>query len=88
MGLVSGGALFLILGVVLFFDATLLALGNVLFVSGIAMLIGPQRTLAFFTRKQKLRGTLCFFAGMALVFLRMTIIGMVVETVGFLNLFG
>ncbi|WFD42953.1 [pyruvate dehydrogenase (acetyl-transferring)] kinase [Malassezia psittaci] len=88
VGLVSGGIFFLFVGVVLFFDATLLALGNVLFVAGIAMLIGPQRTLAFFARKQKIRGTLCFFTGMALVFLRLTFIGIMVETVGFLNLFG
>lgn len=88
VGLVSGGIFFLFVGVVLFFDATLLALGNVLFVAGIAMLIGPQRTLTFFARKQKIRGTLCFFTGMALVFLRLTFLGILVETVGFLNLFG
>lgn len=88
MGLVSGGGFFLLVGVILFFDATLLALGNVLFVAGIMMLIGPQKTLLFFARKEKLRGTICFFAGMALVFIRWTILGMIVETVGFLNLFG
>lgn len=88
VGLVTGGIFFLFVGVLLFFDATLLALGNVLFVAGIAMLIGPQRTLTFFARKQKLRGTVCFFAGMALVFVRLTFFGMLVEMVGFLNLFG
>jgi len=72
----------------MFFDATLLAMGNVLFVSGISLLIGPQKTLLFFTRKQKIRGTVCFFTGMALVFLRWALIGMVVEMIGFLNLFG
>ena len=88
VGLVSGGVFFLFMGIVLFFDATLLALGNILFVSGIALLIGPQKTLLFFARKQKMRGTICFFTGMALVFLHWSIIGMVIETVGFLNLFG
>lgn len=88
VGLVSGGVFFLFVGVLLFFDATLLALGNILFVAGIAMLIGPQRTLTFFARKQKIRGTVCFFAGMALVFCRLTLLGMLIETVGFLNLFG
>lgn len=84
----SGGVLFLFLGIVFFFDATLLALGNVLFVAGIAMLIGPQKTLLFFARKQKIRGTICFFSGMALVFLRWTFVGIIIEMVGFLNLFG
>ncbi|SHO76945.1 Homodimeric protein that is packaged into COPII vesicles [Malassezia sympodialis ATCC 42132] len=88
VGLVSGGLLFLVLGIVLFFDATLLALGNVLFLAGIALLIGPQKTLLFFARPQKIRGTVCFFAGMALVFVRWTVLGMMVELVGFLNLFG
>ena len=88
VGLVSGGVFFLVLGLIMFFDATLLAMGNVLFVSGISLLIGPQKTLLFFTRKQKIRGTVCFFTGMALVFLRWALIGMVVEMIGFLNLFG
>lgn len=88
VGLVSGGVFFLALGVIMFFDATLLAMGNVLFVSGIALLIGPQKTLLFFARKQKIRGTVCFFTGMGLVFLRWAIVGVIVETVGFLNLFG
>lgn len=88
VGLVSGGVLFLFLGVMLFFDATLLALGNVLFTAGITLLIGPQKTFYFFARKQKIRGSVCFFLGIVLVFLRWTLIGMMIEMVGFLNLFG
>lgn len=84
----SAGLLFLVLGVVLFFDATLLALGNVLFTAGITLLIGPKKTFHFFARKNKVRGTVCFFAGMFLVFCRYSLIGMAVETIGFLNLFG
>lgn len=88
VGLVSVGALFLILGIILFFDAALLALGNILFTSGITLLIGPQKTFYFFARKQKIRGTVCFFTGMVMVFLRWTFIGMLLEMFGFLNLFG
>ena len=44
--------------------------------------------MLFFARKQKIRGTVCFFTGMSLVFLRWAIVGVIVETVGFLNLFG
>lgn len=82
------GAFFLFLGVILFFDGALLALGNVLFTGGITLLIGPQKTFYFFARKQKIRGTICFFSGMMLVFAKWTIIGMIVEAIGFLNLFG
>ncbi|CAD6884739.1 unnamed protein product [Tilletia controversa] len=87
-GLVSFGTFFLFLGIMLFFDHALLALGNVLFTAGITLLIGPQKTFYFFARKQKIRGTACFFAGMFLVFIKWTFVGMLVELFGFLNLFG
>lgn len=88
VGLVSFGAFFLALGILLFFDAALLALGNVLFTGGICLLIGPQKTFYFFARRQKIRGTICFFTGIVLVFCRWTFIGMAIEAFGFLNLFG
>ncbi|KIJ67865.1 hypothetical protein HYDPIDRAFT_179986 [Hydnomerulius pinastri MD-312] len=88
VALTTFGALFMFLGVMLFFDAALLALGNMLFLSGITLIIGPNKTFYFFARKQKLRGTLCFFGGVMLVFFKYPFIGMIVETFGFLNLFG
>jgi len=78
----------MLLGVMLFFDGSLLALGNVLFLSGLTLIIGPQKTFYFFARKQKLRGTVCFIGGIMLVFLKWPFVGVVVETFGFLNLFG
>lgn len=42
------GAAFTGLGVLLFFDRALLALGNVLFVGGFPFLIGVKHTLALF----------------------------------------
>ncbi|ORZ39710.1 vesicle transport protein [Catenaria anguillulae PL171] len=88
VGLTAFGSLFLLLGVLLFFDGGLLAIGNVLFLGGVTMLIGLSKTFAFFARKNKLRGTLCFFAGILLVFMRWPIIGMMIEVFGFINLFG
>ncbi|CCA72439.1 probable GOT1-Membrane protein required for ER to Golgi transport [Serendipita indica DSM 11827] len=88
VGLTSFGAFFMFLGVMLFFDGGLLALGNILFVSGLTLIIGPQKTFYFFARKNKLRGTICFFGGILLVFFKRPFIGMIVETFGFLNLFG
>lgn len=64
------------------------SLVQILFVSGLALIIGPQKTFAFFARKQKIRGSICFFGGILLVFLKWPFIGMIVETFGFLNLFG
>jgi len=88
VALTSFGALFMFLGVILFFDGALLALGNVLFLSGLTLIIGPQKTFYFFARKQKIRGTACFIGGILLVFLKWPFIGVLVETFGFLNLFG
>ncbi|KAG1767489.1 vesicle transport protein [Suillus placidus] len=88
VALTTFGTLFMFLGVMLFFDAALLALGNMLFLSGLALIIGPQKTFYFFARKQKLRGTACFIGGILLVFMKYAFIGMVVEIFGFLNLFG
>jgi hypothetical protein len=61
---------------------------QILFISGLTLIIGPQKTFYFFARKQKMRGTVCFLGGILLVFLKWPFVGMVVETFGFLNLFG
>lgn len=61
---------------------------QILFISGLTLIIGPTKTFYFFARKQKIRGTVCFFGGVLLVFLKWPFIGMIVETFGFLNLFG
>ena len=52
------------------------------------MIIGPQKTFYFFARKNKLRGTLCFLGGILLVFIKWPFFGVILETFGFLNLFG
>ncbi|KAJ0403924.1 hypothetical protein P43SY_009417 [Pythium insidiosum] len=79
---------FLFFGVLLFFDAALLALGDVLFLSGLALTIGLSRTIRFFTRKERWRGIVCFLGGIVLVLLRYPMIGMFIQAFGFLNLFG
>ncbi|KAJ2716211.1 Golgi Transport [Coemansia spiralis] len=76
------------LGVVLFFDAGLIAVGNIAFLAGISMIIGVQKTTVFFTRRDKLRGSIAFFAGFLLVLIKWPIVGIFVEAFGFLNLFG
>ena len=86
--LVFLGVGFLMLGVMLFFDSALLALGNIMFLVGFTLLTGPGRTIVFFSKADRRRGVLCFIGGVALVLMGWPIIGMFVETFGFLNLFG
>jgi hypothetical protein len=52
------------------------------------LIIGFRKTLVFFGRPEKIRGTLCFFGGVLLVFLRWPMLGMGLEMFGFMNLFG
>ncbi|KAF4126816.1 Got1/Sft2-like family [Geosmithia morbida] len=84
----SGGGFFLIGGVMLFFDRAMLAMGNILFLIGLTIIIGPQKTLLFFARKQKAKGTAAFFSGLILILMRWTFIGFFVEAYGIVVLFG
>jgi len=88
VGLTAFGVLFMILGVLLFFDAGFIAIGNILFLAGITATTGFLRTILFFKRKNKVFGTVCFFTGILLVFFKWPIIGIIIELFGFVNLFG
>ena len=61
---------------------------QVLFLIGLTLIIGLQKTLAFFARRQKLKGTAAFAAGIILILLRWPLIGFCVELYGILVLFG
>ena len=61
---------------------------QLLFLLGITLLIGFKKTLIFFKRPAKLRGTVCFLGGIALVLVGWPVVGMAVEVFGILNLFG
>jgi hypothetical protein len=88
IGLTAFGLAFTALGVVLLFDKGLLAMGNVLFLSGVCLIIGPQRSVRFFFNRKKAKGSALFFVGMALVLLGVPVVGVAVEAFGFINLFG
>ncbi|KAH9210455.1 Got1/Sft2-like family-domain-containing protein [Leptodontidium sp. 2 PMI_412] len=84
----SGGGFFLICGVFMFFDRAMLAMGNILFILGLTIIIGPQKTALFFARRQKLKGTAAFFAGLTLILMRWALVGFLVELYGIFILFG
>mmetsp|Transcript_46827 Transcript_46827/g.101704 ORF Transcript_46827/g.101704 Transcript_46827/m.101704 type:complete len:137 (-) Transcript_46827:210-620(-) len=88
IGLTCAGVLFLTLGLLLFFDKGLLAMGNILFLAGVMLIIGTRKTFRFFFQRRKMKGTTCFLGGIALVLLGWPVIGMGIEGFGFLNLFG
>uniref|UniRef100_T1KS64 Vesicle transport protein GOT1B n=1 Tax=Tetranychus urticae TaxID=32264 RepID=T1KS64_TETUR len=87
LGLAMFGLSFIVIGVMLFFDRGLLAIGNILFLTGLTFIIGLQRTFFFFFQRHKWKGSTAFFAGLMIVFLGYPFVGMVVEFYGFILLF-
>ncbi|KAG1680646.1 Vesicle transport protein GOT1B [Nymphon striatum] len=87
VGLAGFGVAFLFLGVILLFDKGLLAIGNILFLSGLAFVIGLERTFRFFFQRHKAKGSVAFFGGILVVLFGWPLIGMIVEIYGFFLLF-
>uniref|UniRef100_A0A182QSZ0 Vesicle transport protein GOT1B n=2 Tax=Neomyzomyia TaxID=44536 RepID=A0A182QSZ0_9DIPT len=87
VGLAGFGIAFLFLGMLMLFDKGLLAIGNILFVCGLACVIGLERTFRFFFQKHKVKASICFFGGIAIVLLGYPLIGMLIEMYGFILLF-
>jgi len=87
VGLAGFGIAFVFLGVLLLFDKGLLAIGNILFICGLACVIGLERTFRFFFKRNKIRASVAFFGGIIIVLLGWPIVGMIVESYGFVLLF-
>mmetsp|Transcript_47343 Transcript_47343/g.125355 ORF Transcript_47343/g.125355 Transcript_47343/m.125355 type:complete len:140 (-) Transcript_47343:117-536(-) len=82
LGLVCMG-----LGIMLFFDRALLALGNLAFLCGLTFLLGPSKTARFFSKKEKWQGTFFFFLGFVGIIAGYAFIGFVIEIYGAWKLF-
>lgn len=88
IGLICLGLGFVTVGVIMMLDSAMIAIGNTLFLFGLYFSIGLKRTINLFSRPDRIRGTICFFLGVALVLWRWSLIGMILEAFGFINLFG
>jgi Got1/Sft2-like family len=86
--LLGVGAVLTVLGASLFFNKTLMRLGNLFFVAGVPMTLGPGRTAGYFFQPKKARATACLAAGLFLVFVGWPVLGILLEAFGLLNLFG
>jgi len=86
--LLGGGAVFTLLGISLFFNKTLMRLGNLLFIFGVPLFIGPGRTAGYFLQPKKARATGCLGFGIFLVLVGWPIFGIALEVFGIMNLFG
>ncbi len=60
---------------------------QILFISGLAFVIGLERTFRFFFQWHKAKGTAAFFGGIGVVLFGWPLVGMIVEMYGFIVLF-
>jgi len=90
LSLLAVGVAVTFLGVTLFFNRSLMRLGNLLVVAGVPVTLGPSRTSAYFfgLEPRKMRATACLALGIFLTFLGNPVLGMILEVFGLLNLFG
>ncbi|KAL6500039.1 Golgi Transport [Orobanche gracilis] len=87
LGLTGFGVFFSIFGIIFFFDKGLLAMGNILFFSGVSLTIGLKSSAQFFMKRSNFKGTVAFCVGFFLVIIGWPIMGMMVEAYGFIVLF-
>ncbi|KAK9067994.1 hypothetical protein SSX86_012105 [Deinandra increscens subsp. villosa] len=87
LGLTGFGVFFSFLGIMFFFDKGLLAIGNILFISGVIMTIGVKSSLLFFMKRSNFKGTISFGVGFFFVISGWPVVGMAAEAYGFLILF-
>ncbi|KAA8531340.1 hypothetical protein F0562_006049 [Nyssa sinensis] len=88
LGLIGFGIFFTFLGVILFFDRGLLALGNIFCLAGVAFLLGWRPTLQLFTNRSNYKGSVSFLLGLFFIFVRWPIVGIILEIYGCIVLFG
>jgi len=87
--LLGAGLTITMLGFTLFFNKTLLRLGNVLLLAGVPVTLGPTRTLGYLAQREKWRASACLGFGMFLVLVAgHPFLGILAEVFGLLNIFG
>jgi len=88
-GLLGLSFFFFFLGIILFLNNSLLAMGNVLFLLGLFFLIGLPRTVKLFFKPGRKVGAVLFALGFVIIFMKKSaLLGICFQIFGFFNLFG
>ena len=88
VGLIAIGLTFYFLGVVFFLDRGFLCIGNLAFLMGLVVVVGPSNTVSFFVRKGM--GSAFFFLGFLCIIIGwylFTTMGFCLQLYGLLLLF-
>ena len=87
--LIAVGTMLTVMGMMLFFEANLMRLGNICFLAGIPFLMGFKRVQGFFLRSDRMQATIITSIGIFLVlFGGKPRLGILCEVFGLMNLFG
>ncbi|EAX93838.1 Got1-like family protein [Trichomonas vaginalis G3] len=86
-GVIFGGVIFFLLGI-FSMSTEFLITANILILLGLNLYMHVKQFFTFLIQKDKLKGTIAFFAGIALVFLKHPVFGIIAELVGTYWLFG
>ena len=87
-GILGFGTVFFILGVFTLLNRQFLVTSNVLILIGVNLIFGVKEFFHFVVQKNKLTGSVAFFLGIALVFAKLPLPGIIAELVGAYWLFG
>jgi len=87
VGLCLLGAACFCVGIPLFFDRTLLSIGNLSFITGLAFLLGPLKTLQFFIRREKFVASCAYFGGFMMTIWGYSFIGFLAQVYAMWRLF-
>ena len=82
---------FMTLGVLLFFDSGLIAIGDILFLASFPFLVGVQSTINLFNPLKtgnNWRGIAAFALGVVLVLFKWAVLGMLLQVFGMVEMFG
>lgn len=87
-GLLGFGVLFFILGIFTLGKRQFLVTSNLLIILAVNLIFGIREFIRFIFQRTRIIGTIAFFLGMTLVFLRMPLPGIISELAGAYWLFG
>ena len=90
IGLIVIGLIFYFMGMLFMLDRGFLAIGNLAFIMGLVILVGPTNTVQFFMRRNKVKGSACFFTGFVLIVIGwfgFTLLGFMLQLYGLFLLF-